>query len=115
MRTTDTIRTGQNATSDDCARLWATLTTEYIPDLKIEMNFEFKGEPPFGITLELVSPGLDPDTGEVCVDIWSTRSFWNPLHLITWGGLFDLLIQGYRRIDEYSRIGTPVAPPRRRV
>jgi hypothetical protein len=115
MRTSESIRTGQNATSDDCARLWRTLTTDYIPDLRIETTFLFGEEAPFGIMIELVSPGLDPEDGEPCINIWSMRSFWNPLHLISWGGLFDLLIVGYRAIDEYFRIGDTVAPPRRRA
>jgi len=113
MRTTDQLRTGQNATADDCARLWRTLTHEYISDLEIKFVFLEQGGDPFGLRLELVSVGLDPRDGTECVNVWSSKSFFNPLHLISWGGLFDLLISGYRQIDDYFRYGEVSAPARR--
>jgi hypothetical protein len=115
MRTSAQLRTGVGANADDCARLWKTLTTEFVSTLRLETTFLVNNEAPFGIMLELVSPGLDPEDGEDCVNIWAMQSFWNPLHLISWGGLFDLLINGYRRIDDYFRYGEQYAPARRRV
>jgi hypothetical protein len=109
----EALRTGQNATADDCARLWRTLTTEYIQDLRVEFTFLLNGDAPFGIQLDLVSEGLSHETGEACLNVWSTKKFWNPLHLISWGGLFDLLIVGYRQIDDYFRYGKSCAPVQR--
>ena len=115
MRTSATVRTGQNATADDCARLWKTLTTEYIPGVEIRFKFVDVDDPPFGIMLELVSRGLPTADGSTWEDVWATKTFWNPIHLISWGGLFDLLITGYRQIDDFFTHGEQYSPLRRRV
>lgn len=113
MRTTETIRTGANATSADVGRLWRTLTHDYIPDLRLELVPQVADDDQVVIKLELVSAGLDPKTGQACVNIWARRQFVSQLHLISSGSLFDLLIVGYRQIDDFFQYGASCAPARR--
>jgi hypothetical protein len=112
MRTSESIRSGANATSADCARLWRTLTGEYISDLQVELVPQVVDGDQLVIRLQLVSAGLDPKDGSPCKNIWAARSFASQLNLISSGSLFDLLIVGYRQIDDYFRYGEPYAPPR---
>jgi len=114
MRTTETIRSGANATSADVARLWRTLTTEYIQDLRVELALQVADDDQLVIRLQLVSAGLDPKDGSLCKNIWASRQFASQLHLISSGSLFDLLIVGYRQIDDYFHYGEPCAPLRRK-
>lgn len=101
-------------TAGDCARLWSTLTTEYIPGLRIEVRIL---EAPSGqvfLSVEVVDDSVHSIDGAPCVNIWASREFINPLYLISRDQLFDLLIVAYRKIEEYFSIGTPSAPTLRR-
>lgn len=115
MRTGLTVSNGVGATVDDCARLWSTLTKEYIPALRIEIALvEIKDGSP-GLRVDLVD-GPHYDTHENGhVNIWCTRMFFNPLHLISASSLFELLIAGYRQIDDFFTHGEQYAPVRREV
>jgi len=42
--------------------------------------------------------------------VWSRKQFFSPLYLISHTQLFDLLIVGYRVIDEYFRTGKDRRP-----
>ena len=101
-----------SATLDDCARLWHTLTDEYIPGLTIELVIERDaGDQPV-VHLELVdysSVTSDPKIARSC---WSTRPFRSALNSISLGQLFDLLITGYRVIDEFFTTGVDNRPRR---
>jgi len=113
MRTSETVRTGQNATADDCARLWSTLTKEYIPGLRIELVVLSPADSAVGMKIELVDDcAMHPD-GSRLVHVWSSRTFFNQLNLISSGSLFDLLISGYRAIDDYFTYGESYAPATR--
>jgi len=113
MRTSETLQTGRNATADDCARLWLTLTGEYIPGLRIELRMLSPVGNISGIQLELVDDcAMHPD-GSRLVHVWSSRQFFNHLNLISSGSLFDLLISGYRAIDDYFTYGESYAPATR--
>jgi hypothetical protein len=114
MRTIDTVRTGQNATAADCGRLWQTLTTEYIRDLKINLVPLPDPDNLTGVKIEIISDGIDSLDGEVIDDVWASATFFNQLHLISAGSLFDLLITAYRRIDDYFTHGERFAPARRK-
>lgn len=113
MRTGMTVSNGQGASVDDCARLWSTLTKEYIPALRVDLTIILTDDGAPGVRLELVDgPHLDTH-GKGHLNIWSTRVFFNPLHLISSGALFDLLISGYRTIDDFFLYGESYAPVRR--
>lgn len=103
-----------NATLADCARLWSTLTTEYIPHLRIEWRIL---ENPNGVVVlkvEVVDDSLESLDGWPLVNVWSSKQFQSGLHLISYGQLFDLLITAYHHIDAFFRNGSPSAPARRR-
>lgn len=115
MRTSETVRTGQNATADDCARLWLTLTKEFIPGLRLELRILAPADEAVGMQLELVDDCARHPDGSVLVHVWSKRTFFNQLNLISSGSLFDLLISGYRAIDDYFTYGESYAPATREV
>lgn len=115
MRTGMTVSNGQGATVDDCARLWSTLTNEYIPGLRVELTIILTDDGAPGVRLELVDGPHRSTDGTETVNVYSTRVFFNPLHLISSGSLFDLLISGYRQIDDFFRYGESYAPVRRVV
>lgn len=99
-----------NATLDDCVRLWSTLTQDYIPGLRIEM---IPGKNPQGagvIVVELVDYAKLGDAGEIDRSVWARKQFFSPLYLISHTQLFDLLIVGYRVIDEYFSTGVDRRP-----
>lgn len=110
MSTTKPVLQGGSATLDDCARLWSTLTTDYIPGLRIEMDLHRRpnGEPYVEVQLVDYSTVLnDSTTGR---SVWATKEFFSPLYLISHTQLFDLLIKGYRVIDEYFSTGRDTRP-----
>lgn len=115
MRTGMTVSNGQNATVEDCARLWSTLTGEYIPGLRVQLMIILTDDGSPAVQLELVDGPHRDIHGEEHLNIWATRVFFNPLHLISSGSLFDLLISGYRVIDDFFRYGEGYAPARRQV
>lgn len=113
MRISETVQTGRNATADDCARLWSTLTKEYIPGLRIELKILAPVDSLVGLQLELVDDCARHPDGAVLVHVWSKRVFFNQLNLISSGSLFDLLISGFRAIDDYFTYGESYAPATR--
>lgn len=115
MRTSETIQTGQNATAADCARLWLTLKKEYIPGLRIELTILSPADSQVGLQLELIDDCARHPDGAALVHVWSKRVFFNQLNLISSGSLFDLLISGYRAIDDYFTYGESYAPATREV
>jgi len=104
-----------NATTDDCGRLWSTLTEEYIPRLEILLRFEQDRE--FGTIarLELVDDGPVGPDGVIHQNVWAVDVIYNQLHLISSSRLFDLLIRGHKQIDDFFTHGERFAPVRRQV
>lgn len=98
------------ATLADINRLWDTLTTEYIPGLRIELTPTRSKEGFDFVLVELV------DYSEAALlpgkwrSVWSKREFRSPLYLISHSQLFDLLISGYKVIDEYFSTGKDNRP-----
>jgi len=113
MSTSNGARVPVGATADDCARLWSTLTTEYISNLRIEVRILQDRSAVTYISIEVVDDSLETLNGSPLVNIWASREFVNPLYLISRDQLFGLLIDAHRVIEEYFRIGTPSAPTRR--
>lgn len=112
-----TITNGEgrrNASADDCARLWTTLTTEYIPGLRLEITPRTNPAGQSFIQIEVLDDSLETIDGEALVNVWSCREYQNGLNLISVGSLFDLLIVAYRNIEAFFEYGTPSAPTRRR-
>lgn len=101
---------GASATLDDCARLWSTLTTDYIPNLKIEMTVHHRPTGESYVQVELVDYATMGDSGDWHRSVWSIKEFFSPLYLISHTQLFDLLIKGYRVIDEYFTTGKDNRP-----
>lgn len=100
-------------TAADCARLWSTLTTEYIPGLRIELRILESASGQVYLSVEVVDDSVESLDGSPLVNIWASREYLNPLYLISRDQLFDLLIVAYRVIDQYFSTGTPAAPVRR--
>lgn len=98
----------------DCARLWSTLTTEYIPALRLELRMVTTPNGDSYLSVEVVDDSLVTLDGHECVNIWGSREFRNQLYLISIAQLFDLLIESHRRIDGFFSEGTPSAPTLRR-
>jgi hypothetical protein len=110
MSTLRNLPPATNGTLDDCARLWTTLTTEYIPGLRVEMTLcqDASGKPYIAVDLcDYSTLTLITFEGR---SLWARKLFFNPLHLISYGQLFDLLITGYRVIDEYFATGKDNRP-----
>jgi len=115
MNTAESVRTGQNATLADCQRLWSTLTNEYIPGLRVQLTIILTDDGSPALQLELVDGPLISVDGSRRENVWAKRVFFNKLHLISIGPLFDLLISGYRAIDDFFTYGESYAPARRDV
>jgi hypothetical protein len=102
-----------NATLGDCARLWHTLTTEYIPGLRIEWRILENANGVAILSVEVVDDSLESLDGRPLVNVWSKMHFQSGLYLISYRQLFDLLITAYHHIDAFFKNGTPSAPARR--
>lgn len=110
MSTSNQLAHATNATLDDCVRLWMTLTTDYIPGLKIEMIPGINPQGAKVVTLELVDYARIDESGTLERSIWSRKQFFSPLYLISHTQLFDLLIVGYRTIDQLFSLGKDNRP-----
>ena len=101
---------GGTATLADCARLWSTLTTDYIPGLRVEITPHHRpdGEP--YVVVELVDYSTLKEGLPAERSVWSRREFFSPLYLISHTQLFDLLIVGYRVIEAYFGSGVDNRP-----
>lgn len=102
---------GALATLADCDRLWNTLTTEYIPGLTVELHFKRDQQGSPYVLMELADYSSLPETSMIMRSVWSRREFHSPLYLISHTQLFDLLIVGFRVIDEYFTTGRDNRPP----
>lgn len=86
-------------TLNDCQKLWDTLTTEYVTDLRIKLEFQLNKEPSFTPQLVCWSPGLDPVSGGPSDHTWATKQLQPGFEAITYRQLYDLLIVSYRSIQ----------------
>lgn len=110
MSTSKIPQPGTGAGIGECGRLWATLTTEYIPNLRIEMRIHHDSAGGTYLLYEVVDDSLIVEDGRQLVNVWATKEFHNQLYLISISQLFDLLIMAYREIDGYFSIGSAHAP-----
>lgn len=104
---------GASATVGDCGRLWSTLINEYIPGLRVELQIIPHDPTSCSVRLEVVDDSVMALDGSLLVNVWASKEFHNPLHLISSIALFDLLISAYRQIDRYFELGEAAAPARR--
>jgi hypothetical protein len=100
-----------NATLGDCVRLWTTLTIDYIPSLRVELVPDVTDRGEQVITVELVDYATLAEKDPPHRSVWSRRVFQSPLYLISYNQLFDLLISGYRTIEQYFSTGIDNRPP----
>ena len=110
MKNGNQVLKGGTATLADCARLWATLTGDYIPGLKIELSVTHGDRDEPRVLLELVDYSSEHYPENMQRSVWSRREFFSPLYLISHTQLFDLLIVGYRVIDTYFATGKDNRP-----
>lgn len=113
MSSIDSIRKAGSVTAGDCARLWSTLTTEYIQHLRIEVRILEDREGGAHLSVEVVDDSYETLNGSPLVNIWASKEYHNPLYLISRDQLFDLLIIAYRAVEAFFANGTPSAPARR--
>lgn len=104
---------GTGATAADCARLWLTLTSEYIPGLQLLITPVREDDDHACIVLEVVDDSAVTVDGSLLVNVWARKEFRNKLYLISNDQLFDLLITSYRAIERYFELGEAAAPARR--
>lgn len=97
----------------DCWRLMRSLQREYIPGLRVEVSWYEIGRDLHGMKVELLDDSAMTLDGQQLVNVWSTKTFGNQLHLISEAQLYDLLIVGYRQIEKYFEHGEAFAPARR--
>lgn len=102
------------ATAADCARLWQTLTHDYIPGLRLEIRLITNEKHENWLSLEVIDDSYATLDGAACVNVWASKEFRSGLYLISVNQLFDLLIMAYRQIDGFFSVGTPSAPTLRR-
>jgi hypothetical protein len=101
--------TGPNA--GDCLRLWRTLTTEYIPELRLELEPVEIDHKNIAIALRITSISSHPEDKTEVVNMWAMKCYQNELYLISMAQLFDLLIVAYRAIDGFFTLGEALRPP----
>lgn len=95
----------------DCQRLWDTLVTEYVTDLKLSFELQTAKEPQYAARMVCWSPGLDPETGGERPHIWATKEISMGYEAITYIQLYDLLIQAYRQIESHLGGQVPLLLP----
>ena len=103
----------EGPTAGDCFRLMTSIQRGWIPDARIELSWYEFGIKLYGMKIELISDSAVVIDGCNYVNIWSTKTFGNQLHLISSNQLYDLLIVGYRQIEKYFEEGEAFAPSRR--
>lgn len=110
MSTSEITTPPRSANIADCVRLWSTLTTEYIPGLKLELELchSPNGDP--YLTVSVLDYATYDASGDLDMSVWAHREFRNQLHLISISQLFDLLISAYRTIDTYFSTGVDNRP-----
>jgi len=95
----------------DCQRLWDTLVTEYVTDLKLAFEFQMAKEPSYIARIVCWSPGLDPSTGGERDHVWATKEINQGYEAVTYVQLYDLLIQSYRNIQHHLGGQEPMQLP----
>lgn len=83
----------------DCQRAWDYLTTEYVTDLAIRLEFQAAKEPSYRARLLLWSPGLDSESGGPRDHVWATKELQHGFEAVTYRQLYDLLMIGHRAIE----------------
>lgn len=112
MSTIPNLAHATNASLDDCVRLWDTLIIEYIPGLKVELIPETSAIGQRLVVVELVDYAALAEGEPKHRSVWARKEFYSPLYLISHTQLFDLLIVGYRVIDEFFSTGKDKRPTR---
>jgi hypothetical protein len=104
---------GDGPEPGDCFRLMRSIQRGWVPDARVEISWYEFGDKLYGMKAELISDSAVVIDGCNYLNIWSTKTFGNQLHLISSGQLYDLLIVGYRAIEKYFEEGEAFAPARR--
>lgn len=103
----------EGPTQDDCGRLLSTLRTEFIPALRVEVNFYSLGSIGWGLKLEVLDDSAAGVDGKEVVNVWSAKTFGQRMLYIRTADLYDSLIVAYRQIERYFELGEAFAPARR--
>lgn len=103
----------EGPTQDDCARLLAHLRKDYIPALRIEVEFYEVGKAGPGLKLEVIDESAAAVNGKEVVNVWAAKTFGQRIRNFTTADLYDLLMIAYRTIDRYFEYGEASAPVRR--
>lgn len=103
----------EGPSQDDCGRLLVHLRKDYIPDLRIEVNFYELGKAGQGMKIELLDDSAAAVNGEELVNVWGAKTYGQRIRNISTNELYDLLMMGYRQIDRYFELGEAFAPVRR--
>lgn len=97
----------------DCFRLMRSIQRGWIPDARVELSWFEIDHKTWGMRAELVCDSAVIIDGVQYINIFAEKTFYNQLHLISTGQLYDLLIVGYRAIERYFEHGEAAAPNRR--
>lgn len=103
----------EGPTQDDCGRLMVHLRKDYIPALRVEVNFYELGKAGQGLKIEVLDDSAVGAGGEDVVNVWATKTFGQRIQNISTNDLYDLLMTAYRQIDRFFTLGEAFAPARR--
>jgi len=103
----------EGPTQDDCGRLIVHLRKDYIPALRVEVNFYELGKVGQGLKLEVLDESAAGVNGEEVVNVWASKTFGQRIQNISTNDLYDLLMTAYRQIDRFFTLGEAFAPVRR--
>lgn len=98
-------------TIDDCERLWTTIIKELVTDCEIVIKLPILPLGQNRPAVMVISPGLDPETGEPRMHTWATRDVNRTGDAFSYAQLFDLLMTAYRNIDAHLNGQVPMALP----
>jgi len=103
----------EGPSQDDCGRLMKHLRADYIPGLRVEVNFYSLGSAGWGLKMEVIDNSAVGIDGHTYVNIWATKTFGQRVRYVRTADLYDLLMIAYRQIDRYFVDGEAFAPTRR--
>jgi len=103
----------EGPTQDDCGRLMAHLREDYIPGLRVEVDFYKIGQAGWGLKISTLDDSLAGVDGQQLVNVWSEKTLFQRSLYIRTQELYDLLMTAYRAIDRYFAEGEAFAPARR--
>jgi hypothetical protein len=87
-----------------------TLTTDFIPGLRVELVPHHDPAGNASVDVEVCDYATLTVGDDIHRSVWARKRFASPLYLISHTQLFDLLITSYRVMDEFFATGKDNRP-----